>query len=347
MADTDAPYLILSFDGGGIRGLVTALLLQQINSQFPDFLGRVNLFAGTSTGSFIALGLGSGPQSGITPDTLVNLYATQGPNIFQPYSEIGDTLDYVEYYNDGLKTALENALPTATQTLSELAANNPQRRVMVTTFQLFAPQTNTWLPLVLHNLPNSDSAANTTIIDAAMSSSAAPTYFPPYPHPYYGYCVDGGVVANNPSTLALSLALDPTLANVPLGNIRLLSLGTGAPLDSLPNGVVESVGPMNYGVENWMWPEASGPTPALPLMTIMFDGVSSIDTYQCQQLLGAQFQRGDVPLPSSYPLDDWQDIDTLTGYVNTYLGKDGGSPAQNWTDVINWIGNNFPDAGAS
>ena len=337
MANSASKYLILSFDGGGIRGLVTAMILQEINNQFPKFLAETNLFAGTSTGSFIALGL----TDGVTLETLVNLYSTQGSNIFLYYSEIGDTYEYAKYYNTGLYSTLKSTLTNPESTLSDLARSNPNQSVLVTTFQLDNNQTNTWLPLVLHNLPNSESAAKTTLIDAAMSSSAAPTYFPPYSHPYYGYCVDGGTVANNPSMLALAMVLDPGLANASLQNVWMLSLGTGVTLDSIPTSVVNKTGPMNYGIKNWMLPEASGSTPAVPLMAAMFDGVLDIDSYQCQQVLGNRFQRGDVQLPATYALDDYKDIETLTGYVNAYLGKDGNTPSENWTDVTNWISSNF------
>jgi patatin-like phospholipase/acyl hydrolase len=337
MANSNSKYLILSFDGGGIRGLVTAMILQAINNQFPNFLAGARLFAGTSTGSFIAIGL----ADGVTVDTLVNLYLTQGVNIFVDYSVIGDSFDYVEYYNTGLLSTLNSTINNPQDTFADLAKSNPNQRVLVTTLQLYNSQTQTWLPLALHNLPNSDTAANTTLIDAAMSSSAAPTYFQPYYHPYYGYCADGGMVSNNPSTLALSVALDPALANVSLENVWMLSLGTGAALDSIPTSVVDDTGPMNYGIKNWMWPEASGSTPAMPLMTAMFDGVSDVDSYQCQQLLGNRFQRGNVQLPTPYALDDYQDIATLQGYVNAYLGNDGNAPDQNWTDVVKWIKSNF------
>jgi patatin-like phospholipase/acyl hydrolase len=40
------------------------------------------------------------------------------------------------------------------------------------------------------------------VVDAALRSAAAPTYFPVY----QGYC-DGAVTANNPSLVAVSMAL--------------------------------------------------------------------------------------------------------------------------------------------
>ena len=50
----DSNFLILSCDGGGIRGLITAMIIQELDKQIP-FLNQIDLFAGTSTGGIIAL----------------------------------------------------------------------------------------------------------------------------------------------------------------------------------------------------------------------------------------------------------------------------------------------------
>jgi patatin-like phospholipase/acyl hydrolase len=55
-----APYRILSLDGGGIRGVLTASLLERLEEKQPGFLTMVDLFAGTSTGGILALALASG-----------------------------------------------------------------------------------------------------------------------------------------------------------------------------------------------------------------------------------------------------------------------------------------------
>ncbi|MCX6016221.1 MAG: patatin-like phospholipase family protein, partial [Chloroflexales bacterium] len=54
------PYRILSFDGGGILGVLTLVIIERIMQDFPDFLAHVDLFAGTSTGGIIALALAKG-----------------------------------------------------------------------------------------------------------------------------------------------------------------------------------------------------------------------------------------------------------------------------------------------
>src|SRR5215469_16297585 len=76
-------YLILSCDGGGIRGYLSSLLLQQLNNDLGIFgtnNQNINLYAGTSTGGLIALALAYGKSI----DDIVQLYKTEGPNIFNP-----------------------------------------------------------------------------------------------------------------------------------------------------------------------------------------------------------------------------------------------------------------------
>jgi patatin-like phospholipase/acyl hydrolase len=57
-----AKYGVLSLDGGGLRGLITARLLDRLNSnpKISGWLDSVDLCAGTSTGGILALGLAIG-----------------------------------------------------------------------------------------------------------------------------------------------------------------------------------------------------------------------------------------------------------------------------------------------
>ena len=77
---TEATYKILACDGGGIFGVITAKLLQSLDTSVLD---NIDLFAGNSTGSIIALGL----ASGVSIDTIFDLYSSEQAcsQIFQPY----------------------------------------------------------------------------------------------------------------------------------------------------------------------------------------------------------------------------------------------------------------------
>lgn len=81
-------YKILSLDGGGIRGLLTAILLERLEEAVPGWLDKADLLAGTSTGGIIALGL----AHGLTPRELRGLYEKRGKKIFND-SWIDDLTD--------------------------------------------------------------------------------------------------------------------------------------------------------------------------------------------------------------------------------------------------------------
>lgn len=68
---------VLSIDGGSIRGIIPARILQQIEQQIGRHLWEVfDLVAGTSTGGIIALGLGTSSNNGrpYRPSELLQLY---------------------------------------------------------------------------------------------------------------------------------------------------------------------------------------------------------------------------------------------------------------------------------
>jgi len=99
-------YKILSLDGGGIRGYLTVTLLERMQQARPGFLDQFDLFAGTSIGSILALGL----AYGLSPTELRELFDEQGEAIFSD-SLVDSILDLgftrgAKYGNDNLKEAL-------------------------------------------------------------------------------------------------------------------------------------------------------------------------------------------------------------------------------------------------
>jgi hypothetical protein len=337
-------YLILSCDGGGIRGLIPALLVQQLDEEL-NFLKRVDLFAGTSTGGIIAIGL----ASGVPVSTLVDIYLTQGAEVFKPYRPFSAVpppeliamypqaallpeLLHVKYTDEGLKKLIMETFP-AEKTLRELS-----RKVLVTTYDLFQTELKAWTPTSLTNLPG-NKTGDIRVIDAALSTSAAPVYFPPHVFQQNGEqraFVDGGVYANNPGTLAAaSVMASGTLKRRGLAfeNIKLLSLGTGFTLDGIPQKNL--LPPLSYGVLAWLFPFAQPPTPEFPLLAALMDGVSDLDTFQCRQILGDNFRRGNVQLTKSINLDDYQQVGELKKMTEKYMAS------AEWQEIKQWIGREF------
>lgn len=279
-----ARYRILSMDGGGIRGLITAIILQRLKGEqtLSGWLDRTDLFAGTSTGGLLALGLAFGR----TPEEMREIYEAKGQEIFDD-SWLDDLVDLgklmgAEYDNARLRAELED---TFGQTrLAELS-----RRVLITAFDLDNesqdPARRTWKPKLFHNFPGPDSDGEQLAWKVAMYTSAAPTYFPSVD----GY-VDGGVYATNPSMCALAQALDSRGAVPPaLGEIVLLSIGTGTSLLHIEGQELD------WGYAQW----------AKPLVNLMLDGTAGIADYQCRQILGSRYHRLAPVFPPgvSIPMD--------------------------------------------
>ena len=96
---TKPGYFIISCDGGGIRGLITAMLLEDLDVKCSGFLKKVDLFAGTSTGGIIALGL----AAGIPTSKIRQLYENDGGQIFVPFQPgLLELFGYVKEYVDEL-----------------------------------------------------------------------------------------------------------------------------------------------------------------------------------------------------------------------------------------------------
>lgn len=283
-------YPILSFDGGGIRGVLTARLLERIVAKRSDFLSQVKLFAGTSTGSILAMGL----AKGLSPSELVSLYKERGKDIFHqsvPHqfltlgSLIGAKYTTQERL-DGLRPYFDGT------TLSQLP-----RTVLVVAFQLdsqnpIAPAPNPprrWQGKIFHNYPGGP-FGDQKALDVILRSSAAPAFFPIY----QGF-IDGGVVANNPSMCALAQAINPETGGQNIHDVVLLSLGTGTRPEFLTH--TDS----SWGIGEW----------GFSLIDLLLDSGTGLADFHCQQLLGDCYRRLTVNTEQNIGLDAVDKINEL------------------------------------
>jgi patatin-like phospholipase/acyl hydrolase len=287
-----AAYRILSVDGGGIRGLYAAVLLDRLARKVPTLVDRVDLVAGTSTGGIIALAL----AHGLAPADLVALYRDRAKEIFDDswrddLKDLGG-LTGAEYDNGKLKTLLGEVFGKKTR-LKHL-----RKRVLVPTFDLDNespdPGKRMWKPKFFHNFPGPDSDGEELVVDVALRTSAAPTYFPTY----QGY-IDGAVVANNPAMAALAQALDAGTGKQALQDVRLFSLGTGV------NPAYVAGKDLDWGYAQW----------AKPLIRLMVDGMMGVADYQCARLLQHRYFRLDPILPERIGHNDVDKIGDLVKYA--------------------------------
>src|SRR5215207_852037 len=77
---------VLSIDGGGVRGIIPAMVLAEIEARTGKKSAEMfDLVAGTSSGGILALGLTKPGQDGgpeYSAKKLIDLYETEGGKIF-------------------------------------------------------------------------------------------------------------------------------------------------------------------------------------------------------------------------------------------------------------------------
>ena len=81
------PFRILSIDGGGIRGILPAKILTELEERYLGAKSAgdyFDLIAGTSTGGIIALAL----SMGLRAKEILNLYVEHGGEVF-PSASLG------------------------------------------------------------------------------------------------------------------------------------------------------------------------------------------------------------------------------------------------------------------
>ncbi|GBG31600.1 Patatin, putative [Hondaea fermentalgiana] len=193
--DKDKPLFIISLDGGGIRGAVTARILDRISEEFPDFMDHVGLVAGCSTGSIV----GGMLATGFSPAETLEMFRTASPLVFRKTvwgqlkqlgmltgpNHDGEETTYSGHH--GFDDAYDDVLDE--DTLANLQAHMKEFSV--------------------EDLP---------LADIVNGATAAPFYFPAFKD-----FVDGGLWSNDPSMAALALVAP----HRDLAKVHMLSVSTG------------------------------------------------------------------------------------------------------------------------
>lgn len=209
------PYQILCLSGGGFRGLYTAALLEILEAEARNPLAQVfDLIAGTSIGGILALGI----AAGIKASTLREGFETNADRIFPRFRKIKGKSVFprlawgifqARYPQEGLRRTIEDIFLGQSQAkLRDIPAN-----VLVSGVDL-----NERGPRIFRS---ADRDSHVSLLDVALATSAAPTFFPEHTIEK-SLLVDGGLIANAPDMIALLEALKSEA----LADIRMLSLGT-------------------------------------------------------------------------------------------------------------------------
>jgi patatin-like phospholipase/acyl hydrolase len=269
---------VLSIDGGGIRGLIPALVLAELERRSGRRTFELfDLIAGTSTGGILACTL-SAPDP-LPAAQLVSLYEEEGPRIFdrsvwQRIRSAEGLLD--EKYDDA---ALDRALQ---RFLADKRLAEARPDLVVPAYDLTEPG-----PYFFKTRKaREDPAEDFPLSVVARATAAAPTYFEPLPVGERAL-VDGGVFAANPAMSAFA----EVLRFHPAAEVTLLSLGTGQRTRRRRFADVA-----DWGLVEW----------ARPILDVVFDGQSDAVDYQLRHALGdGRYWRLQVELElASDDLDD-------------------------------------------
>lgn len=316
-------YKILSLDGGGIRGLATAMILREIEKNLPNPENRdlakenilrdhFDLIAGTSTGSILAAAIALGRPIG----DVVALYKERGERIFRPKAEkITDRifrtftqgLSAPLHWDKGLGEELRRELSNKNGT--PISLGRVSHNLLIQAYDATNQE-----PVVFKSHTTDASEKKLPLWEVVKSSCSAPGYFPGHSLVRNGKkaaMVDGGVFANNPTLCGIVEAL--VLANgISPGDIFCVSVGTG-------ENQGKSVSPSDarkMGFAEW----------AFPLVGVFMGGASAHVHNLAKRLLPeAGYCRFEFKTKEDLSMDDASPthLKRLVKITEDYLGNAG------------------------
>ncbi len=253
---------ILSLDGGGIRGIITCVILRYIeeqlqkhdhpNAKIGDYF---DLIAGSSTGGLltgILLFPDNSKNAKFSIETALDLYAKKGDSIFN-VSFWKEIINPFGLFNE--KISQRNLERQLEEVFGNLQLKELIKPCLITSYDItqrkakFFCSHEAYSPL-----------ENFYVKDVCRATSAAPTYFEPakikslYDQEFT--LIDGGVFANNPALCAYAEARKIAFSNVlndsekvdypEIKDMLLISIGTGEVLKPYTYEKFENAGKIKW-----------------------------------------------------------------------------------------------------
>lgn len=289
---------ILSIDGGGIRGIIPAMVLQAILGK-TKAQDAFHLIAGTSTGGLIAAALAK--PNPIDLDAILDIYVDHGYEIFNKDTENRfHDMTGPRYSADALENQLKEKFGDTY--LSQVK----DAELLVPSYAIRLPEPDgngaTCAPMFFRSWQargillagETQDKYDFKLADVARATSAAPTYFPPAAiHNRAGQTfmmIDGGVFANNPTISAMVEAYRLYHST----DFLIVSLGTGIiPVQ------IDADAAVGWGDISW----------ASPIISILMDGNSQTVEFEIQQLGDDQYTRLNISLATATPQGEIVDPD--------------------------------------
>ncbi|MEO0931644.1 MAG: patatin-like phospholipase family protein [Pseudomonadota bacterium] len=309
------PFKLISCDGGGIRGYLTCRILQALHHE-TSCLDKADGFAGTSTGGLIAVALADGrthgKDMGALIDDLTEHYRCDAAVFFRENEEgfLDKSIDHLlaklnldggpgilsaQYDPSGLTEIGHGLVGDRT-----LASISPDLVLAVNTVCLHRDDKVGWAPFTLTNQDLSAvgwlDTTDVRLLDVALASAAAPSYFPPHQIVAggmdYGYFVDGGMFANNPVLNGINVAMAGGHAH-DLDQIEALSIGTGKQPTDISENMIKN--PDDWGLLKWFGVTSHAPKGAL--IELMLTTSAENQYWMARLMLQDRLVRLNPPLP--------------------------------------------------
>jgi predicted acylesterase/phospholipase RssA len=229
-----APFRVLAIDGGGIRGIIPAAVLVDLERRLAPrpLASAFDLIVGTSTGGIIALGLtvpdGEHPRH--PAQALLDLYLSDGETIFPAGGPV--PLPSSAWVREGTRYSVAGLEEALHRFLGDTPLTAALTDVVVTSYDLAYGE-----PVTLSSRPELGDVSDVTMVVAARATSAAPMFFKPQiirDGDRERMLVDGGVYVNSPALLGYLLGAQAAARKERQLALVSLSTGTRPPHDPLP-----------------------------------------------------------------------------------------------------------------
>lgn len=274
---------VLAVDGGGVRGIIPAVVLQYIENRIIEITENpdariseyLDFVSGTSTGSIIS-------AMTITPDEH-GKPAYKMEDVVQAYFDLADVVFKKNFWRNvktvwGLFGTKYDVKGIDNQLLTKF--NHWRMKDLLLPCAFTGYDTDKRKPVIYTNKDQVEKYGDYFIKDVVRGSTSIPSVFKPA---YFrdgidvNTLIDGGVFANNPSMVAyieiiktMCIKKAKKCEKVTPENMLFLSFGTGeAPLDSYPYKKIKK-----WGMVRWF----------LPILNILLQGVGEITTYEMMKL---------------------------------------------------------------
>lgn len=319
--------IILSIDGGGARGIIPALVINEIYTllgqklcdELKPFHSYIDCFIGTSVGALISALLSAPsperPGSTIMTPEMIPLFMRNSMGHVFPRKDFERRRRAGDADESGYDDSHADA--SFAKAFGELVVGDALANLVFTTYDPVKRE-----PVLVSNIAQYDAATRQMKMrDAIRATTAAPTFhgpasITPYDDMAHEVLLDGAVYMNDPSFLALMFS---TILGFDLNDTLILSLGTGQ--GSRPYDLDD--------MRSWTAADWSKPQRGFPLFSMLTSGQAAANPIILDKFLNrpgepARYIKIDGPLQDcSDDLDDAspENIARLEDFAGSLIRK--------------------------